>query len=100
MTGIFSILTIIIIRCTLVENRELNLIGETKGKIKKFLPEEKFWYCIILLRALILGFFIGFIPINIYNDLKLNNLQFISVLTCYTKSGLFIFTLFNQILEL
>ncbi|MCL7514787.1 hypothetical protein M8402_14605, partial [Staphylococcus aureus] len=43
MTGIFSILTIIIIRCTLVENRELNLIGETKGKIKKFLPEEKFW---------------------------------------------------------
>ncbi len=39
------------------------------------------------LRALILGFFIGFIPINIYNDLKLNNLQFISVLTCYTVMG-------------
>ena len=35
MTGIFSILTIIIIRCTLVENRELNLIGETKGKDKE-----------------------------------------------------------------
>ena len=87
MTGIFSILTIIIIRCTLVENRELNLIGETKGKIKKFLPERSFGYCIILLRALILGFFIGFIPINIYNDLKLNNLQFISVLTCYTVMG-------------
>ncbi|MDT4062730.1 hypothetical protein RPQ96_10500, partial [Staphylococcus aureus] len=34
-----------------------------------------------------LGFFIGFIPINIYNDLKLNNLQFISVLTCYTVMG-------------
>ncbi len=33
--GIFSILTIIIIRCTLVENRELNLIGETKGKDKE-----------------------------------------------------------------
>ncbi len=32
-------------------------------------------------------FFIGFIPINIYNDLKLNNLQFISVLTCYTVMG-------------
>ncbi|HDJ2839239.1 TPA: hypothetical protein PP393_002596, partial [Staphylococcus aureus] len=31
--------------------------------------------------------FIGFIPINIYNDLKLNNLQFISVLTCYTVMG-------------
>ncbi|HDH1852489.1 TPA: hypothetical protein PIS38_001909, partial [Staphylococcus aureus] len=30
---------------------------------------------------------IGFIPINIYNDLKLNNLQFISVLTCYTVMG-------------
>ncbi|HCU7514168.1 TPA: hypothetical protein OU977_000880, partial [Staphylococcus aureus] len=29
----------------------------------------------------------GFIPINIYNDLKLNNLQFISVLTCYTVMG-------------
>ncbi|HGZ8718220.1 TPA: hypothetical protein ACOF9V_002864, partial [Staphylococcus aureus] len=27
------------------------------------------------------------IPINIYNDLKLNNLQFISVLTCYTVMG-------------
>lgn len=88
MTGIFSILTIIIIRCTLVENRELNLIGETKGKIKKFLPEEKFWILhYSFLRALILGFFIGFIPINIYNDLKLNNLQFISVLTCYTVMG-------------
>ncbi len=87
MTGIFSILTIIIIRCTLVENRELNLIGETKGKIKKFLPEEKFWILHYSFKSVNIRIFIGFIPINIYNDLKLNNLQFISVLTCYTVMG-------------
>lgn len=93
---IFSILTIIIIRCTLVENRELNLIGETKGKIKKFLPEEKFWILhYSFLRALILGFFIGFIPINIYNDLKLNNLQFYFSINLLHSYGFCIFTLFN-----
>ena len=71
MTGIFSILTIIIIRCTLVENRELNLIGETKGKIKKFLPEEKFWILhYSSFKSVNIRIFIGFIPINIYNDLK------------------------------
>lgn len=75
MIGIFLILIIIIIWCILVENRELNLIGEIKGKIKKFLLEEKFWILYyFFLRVLILGFFIGFILINIYNDLKLNNL--------------------------
>ncbi len=59
-----------------------------KGKDKEISTRrEVLDIALFFLRALILGFFIGFIPINIYNDLKLNNLQFISVLTCYTVMG-------------
>ncbi len=48
---------------------------------------RNFGSALLLLRALILGFFVGFIPINLYIDLKLNNVQFISVLTSYTIMG-------------
>lgn len=88
MTGLFSILTILVILLTLVENVDCNIKSESKRKRKKLLADEKFWVLhYSFLRALILGFFVGFIPINLYIDLKLNNVQFISVLTSYTIMG-------------
>ncbi|GJF43604.1 MFS transporter [Staphylococcus argenteus] len=88
MTGIFSVLTIIIVRFTLHESIDRNVNKEVIRKRNKFLVKEKFWILhYSFLRALILGFFVGFIPINLYIDLKLNNVQFISVLTSYTIMG-------------
>ena len=42
MTGLFSILTILVILLTLVENVDCNIKSESKRK-KKLLADEKFW---------------------------------------------------------
>lgn len=43
MTGLFSILTILVILLTLVENVDCNIKSESKRKRKKLLADEKFW---------------------------------------------------------
>ena len=48
---------------------------------------RNFGYYIILFKSFNIRVFVGFIPINLYIDLKLNNVQFISVLTSYTIMG-------------
>lgn len=56
MTGLFSILTILVILLTLVENVDCNIKSESKRKRKNYWLMRNFGYYIILLRALILGF--------------------------------------------
>ena len=87
MTGLFSILTILVILLTLVENVDCNIKSESKRKRKNYWLMRNFGYYIILFKSFNIRVFVGFIPINLYIDLKLNNVQFISVLTSYTIMG-------------
>lgn len=89
VTILFSILTSLIIFTTFIfkEQNENNHIVKEKNNYS-FNNSELFWVLHYgVLRGIILGFFIGFLPLYLFVNWKLNTTQFILILACYSISG-------------